>query len=164
MWNYPQAQGTVTAVQLQTEAPVATATGQQVQTLQVVVWTLTLTRRLFVLHCQMWAHPACLAFTLNTLWSKSTSDLPWCRPSSMLPWYQLVRTHFENKFVSLEQNFRSGSWKICTPVFVCSACRAACCNHCTVCVTTRYSCLGCFWNVIITHRMLCVYVVLYGFE
>ncbi|XP_018963890.1 nuclear transcription factor Y subunit alpha-like isoform X3 [Cyprinus carpio] len=31
-----QAQGTVTAVQLQTEAPVATATGQQVQTLQVV--------------------------------------------------------------------------------------------------------------------------------
>ncbi|KAG5282144.1 hypothetical protein AALO_G00052710 [Alosa alosa] len=30
-----QAQGTVTAVQLQTEAPVATATGQQVQTLQV---------------------------------------------------------------------------------------------------------------------------------
>ncbi|XP_051951097.1 nuclear transcription factor Y, alpha, like isoform X3 [Xyrauchen texanus] len=31
-----QAQGTVTTVQLQTEAPVATATGQQVQTLQVV--------------------------------------------------------------------------------------------------------------------------------
>ncbi|KAI7797835.1 putative nuclear transcription factor Y subunit alpha-like, partial [Triplophysa rosa] len=31
-----QAQGTITAVQLQTEAPVATATGQQVQTLQVV--------------------------------------------------------------------------------------------------------------------------------
>lgn len=37
MWDCPQAQGTVTAVQLQTEAPVATATGQQVQTLQVVV-------------------------------------------------------------------------------------------------------------------------------
>lgn len=32
-----QAQGTVTAVQLQTEAPVVTASGQQVQTLQVVV-------------------------------------------------------------------------------------------------------------------------------
>ncbi|XP_061694443.1 nuclear transcription factor Y, alpha, like isoform X3 [Syngnathoides biaculeatus] len=32
----PQAQGTVTAVQLQTEAPVVTASGQQVQTLQVV--------------------------------------------------------------------------------------------------------------------------------
>ncbi|XP_052460252.1 nuclear transcription factor Y subunit alpha isoform X5 [Carassius gibelio] len=31
-----QAQGTVTAVQLQTEAPITTATGQQVQTLQVV--------------------------------------------------------------------------------------------------------------------------------
>lgn len=34
---YLQAQGTVTAVQLQTEAPVVTASGQQVQTLQVVV-------------------------------------------------------------------------------------------------------------------------------
>lgn len=32
-----QTQGTVTAVQLQTEAPVVTASGQQVQTLQVVV-------------------------------------------------------------------------------------------------------------------------------
>lgn len=32
-------QGTVTAVQLQTEAPVAAAAGQQVQTLQVVVRT-----------------------------------------------------------------------------------------------------------------------------
>lgn len=34
---YLQAQGTVTAVQLQTDAPVVTASGQQVQTLQVVV-------------------------------------------------------------------------------------------------------------------------------
>lgn len=42
IWAYPQAQGTVTAVQLQTEAPVATAAGQQVQTLQVVVRSLSL--------------------------------------------------------------------------------------------------------------------------
>ena len=41
IWAYSQAQATVTAVQLQTEAPVATAAGQQVQTLQVVVRILS---------------------------------------------------------------------------------------------------------------------------
>lgn len=38
--SYSQQQGGVTAVQLQTEAQVASASGQQVQTLQVVVISL----------------------------------------------------------------------------------------------------------------------------
>lgn len=87
-----QAQGTVTAVQLQTEAPVATATGQQVQTLQVVVWTRTPSSAFF-LHALsayvLWASPACLSIlschyprpALPPTPMRTCSDMP-----SRVPW------------------------------------------------------------------------------
>ena len=49
-----QQQGGVTAVQLQTEAQVASASGQQVQTLQVVVLSLTLCKHCMNFSFRVW--------------------------------------------------------------------------------------------------------------
>lgn len=98
-----QTQGTVTAVQLQTEAPVVTASGQQVQTLQVVVSPpacVSVKRQCYGLQvcmqqrglsytthlCPVWfisALPACLYSSLNCMSLSTVCCVSGCPPVFM---------------------------------------------------------------------------------
>lgn len=130
-----QAQGTVTAVQLQTEAPVVTASGQQVQTLQVVVsppacvsvMTVSQPASLHAYNqgCSSWPHLCAVLFILSppacltaawTACSSAQRVMCWLQASTYV--IMTVWAVFDSCFLKQVFHPRWG-WKLAERCYIC---------------------------------------------